>query len=35
MPQTLGTSCPSEVKRLCSAEAAEKALELFQDLPGI
>lgn len=35
MPQTLRTTCPSEVKHLYSAEAVEKALELFQDLLGI
>lgn len=35
MPQTLRTSCPSEVRHLYSAEAAENALELFQDLLGI
>lgn len=35
MPQTPGTICPSKVKCLFSAEAAEKALELFQDLLGI
>lgn len=34
MPQTLGTGC-SKAQCLYSAEAAEKALELFQDLLGI
>lgn len=34
-PQNLGTSCPSEVKHLHSAEAAGKAVEPFPDLPGI